>query len=120
MLDQAAPDQRQLGKRAVQRPFPGGCKIIAYQPRQKARQVGELVAHLRRVVDSVSQDLPEIPGKHIRKDRGTFDQPGISMARLFAGEFVPIDQNDVPSPLLQMQGGADADHPRTQHEDVGL
>jgi hypothetical protein len=42
------------------------------------------------------------------------------MARLFAGEFVAVNQDDVPPPLLQMQSGADADHPRTQHENIGL
>jgi hypothetical protein len=33
---------------------------------------------------------------------------------------VPVDQYDIPPPLLQMQGGADPDHARAQHEDIGL
>jgi hypothetical protein len=32
---------------------------------------------------------------------------------------MPVDQNDVPSPLLQVQGGADTDHPRAKDEDIG-
>jgi hypothetical protein len=120
VLDQAAPDQGQLGKRAVQRPFLRGCKIIAYQPRQEGRQVGEPVARLRRAVERVLQDLAEIPGEHVRENRGALDQPCISIAGFFAGAFVPVDQDDVPPPLLQMQGGADADHARPQHEDIGL
>jgi hypothetical protein len=33
---------------------------------------------------------------------------------------VPIDQDDIPSPLLQVQGGADAHHARTQYKNIGL
>ncbi len=68
----------------------------------------------------ISQDLPEIARKHIGKDRGAFDQSGIAEAGLFAGEFVPVDQDDVPPALLQVQGRADADHARAQYENVGL
>ena len=42
------------------------------------------------------------------------------IAGLFAGKFVPVDQDDVPPPLLQVQGGADADHARAQHQNIGL
>ena len=31
-----------------------------------------------------------------------------------------VDQDDVPPPLLQMQGGADADHACAQYENIGL
>ena len=37
-----------------------------------------------------------------------------------AGEVAAIDQDDVAPSLLQMQGGADADHACTQYENVGL
>jgi hypothetical protein len=33
---------------------------------------------------------------------------------------VPIDQDHIPAPFLQVQGGADADHARPQDDDVGL
>ena len=33
---------------------------------------------------------------------------------------LPVDQDDIASPLLQVQGGADADHARAQHENIGL
>jgi hypothetical protein len=39
---------------------------------------------------------------------------------LLAGEIVPVDQDHVPRPLLQMQGDADADHTGTQGHNVGL
>ena len=67
MLDQAAPDQRHFGHRAVQRPLRRGGQIVAHQPRQECRQVGQAVAHLRRAVQRVSQDLPEIPRETYRE-----------------------------------------------------
>src|ERR1700742_255763 len=33
---------------------------------------------------------------------------------------VPVDEDDVASLLLQMQGRADTDHARTQHQNVSL
>jgi hypothetical protein len=33
---------------------------------------------------------------------------------------VPVDQDRIPAPFLQVQGGADADHARTQDKNVGL
>ncbi|GAC1336538.1 MAG: hypothetical protein NVSMB20_12650 [Bradyrhizobium sp.] len=33
---------------------------------------------------------------------------------------MPVDQDDVPSALLQMQRRADADHACTQDENIGL
>ena len=120
MLDEAAPDQRQLGHRAVLRSIPGGCEEITHQPRQKGRQIGKLVAHLRCVIHRVLQNLSEIPGKHIGEDRGAFDQSGVSKTCLFAGEVVPLDEDHVPSPFLQVQGGANADHACAQYEDICL
>jgi hypothetical protein len=32
---------------------------------------------------------------------------------------MPVDQDYVPSALLQVQGGTDADHPRSKDEDIG-
>jgi hypothetical protein len=119
VLDQAALDQGQFGHRAVQSPVRRRCKEVARQPRQNGRQVGELIAHLRRAIQRVLQDLSEIPGKHIRKNRRTFDQSGVPETGLFAGEFVPVDQDHVPPPPLQVQGGADADHACAQYENIG-
>jgi hypothetical protein len=56
------------------------------------------------------KDLSEIPGEHIREDGGAFDHSGVAQAGLFAGERVPVDQDHIPSPPLQVQGSADADH----------
>ncbi len=75
---------------------------------------------LRRAVQRVLQQLPEIPRKHVGENRGAFDHPGIAVAGLLAGEFMPVDQDHVASPLLQMQRGADADHARAQHHNIGL
>jgi hypothetical protein len=33
---------------------------------------------------------------------------------------VPVDQDHVPSALLQVQGGADANHACAQYENIGL
>jgi hypothetical protein len=66
------------------------------------------------------QDLSEIPRKHVGKDRRGFDHSGVAETGLLAGEFAPVDQDDVPSPLLQMQGGADPDHARPQYENIRL
>jgi hypothetical protein len=33
---------------------------------------------------------------------------------------MPVDEDDIPPPLLQMQGSADADHACPQYEDIGL
>ena len=104
----------------MQRTFRRGRQIVAHQPRQKVRQIGQPVAHLRRAVQRVLQDLAEIPRKHVRKDRRAFDHAGVAEAGFLAGEFVPVDQDDIASTLLQVQGGADADHAGTQYEDVGL
>ncbi len=120
VLDQAAADQRHDRHRSAIRPVRCRRQEVAHQPWQERRQIGELVAHLRRAVESVSEDLSEIAGKHVREDRGAFDHSGIAIAGPFAGNLVPIDQDHVPSPLLQVQGGADADHACTQYENVGL
>src|SRR6266403_1684429 len=120
MLDKAAPDQGQFAHRTMQRPFRRGCEEIAHQPWQKRRQVGELVAHLWRAIQCVSEDFSKIAGKHIGEHRGTFDHAGIAETGLFPGEFVPVDQDHIPTPPLQVQGSADADHARTQYENVGL
>ena len=66
------------------------------------------------------QDLAEIPREHVGKDRGAFDQSAIAVTGLLAGKFVPVDQDHIPAPFLQVQGGADADHARPQHKNVGL
>src|SRR5664280_3453869 len=116
MLDQTAPDQRQFRHRRVQRSFLRGCEIIAYQPWQKARQVGKMVAHLWRAIERVLQDMRQIPRKHVREDRGGFDQSGVAETGFFAGERMPVGQDHVASPLLQVQRGADADHARAQYE----
>ncbi len=79
-----------------------------------------MIAHLRRAIDRVLKELPEIAGKHIGKNRGAFDQSGIAKAGLFAGEFVPVDQDHVPPALLQVQRSADTDHARAQYQNVGL
>src|SRR5882724_6580797 len=79
-----------------------------------------MVAHLRRAIGRVSEDLSEVPGKHIGEDRRAFDQSGIAKASLLAGAVVPVDEDHVSPALLQMQSGADADHTRPQDEDVGL
>jgi len=65
-------------------------------------------------------DLREIAGKHIRKTEAHSISPALPKTRPLAGLSVPVDQDDVPSPLLQVQGGADADHARAQYEDIGL
>jgi hypothetical protein len=36
------------------------------------------------------------------------------------GQLVPVDQNHTTAAFLQVQGGAHADHARTQDEYVGL
>jgi hypothetical protein len=120
VFDQAAPDQGQFGHRAVQRPFQRRGEEVAHQPRQKGRHIGRAIMRLRGTVQRVLQQLCEIPRKHIRENRGAFDHPGISIAGFLAGEFMPVDQHHVASPLLQMQRGADADHARAQHHDIGL
>ena len=79
-----------------------------------------MVTHLRRAKERISQDLAEIPRKHVGKDRGAFDQPAIAVTGFLAGRLVPIDQNHIPAAFLQVQGGAYADHARTQDENVGL
>ena len=75
---------------------------------------------MRCAVGSVSEDLSDIPGKHVREDRGAFDHSGIAITSLFAGKLVLVDQDHVPSALLQVQGGADAHHACAQYENVGL
>src|SRR6266404_5398060 len=120
MLDEAAPDQGQFAHRTKQRPFRRGCKEITHQPWQKRRQVGELVAHLWRAIQRVLEDFSEIAGKHIGEHRGAFDHAGIAETGLFAGDRVPVDQDHIPAPPLQVQGSADADHACTQYENVGL
>jgi hypothetical protein len=79
-----------------------------------------MVTHLRRAKQRVAQDLAEIARKHVGKDRGAFDQSAIAVAGFLAGDVVPVDQNHAPAALLQVQGGAHADHARTQDEYVGL
>jgi hypothetical protein len=32
---------------------------------------------------------------------------------------LPVGQDDVAAPLLEVQGGADADHARAQYENIG-
>jgi hypothetical protein len=120
VLDQAALDQRQFGHRAVQRPRRRRRQIIAHQPRQECRKIGQVVAHLRRAVRRVAQDLAKIPRKHVGKHRRAFDQSAVSKAGLFAGDRVLVDQDHIAAPLLQMQRSADADHARTQDEYIGL
>ena len=85
MLDQAALDQRQFGHRAVQCTLRRRGEEIAYQPRQEGRQIREMVPHLRRAKERVSQDLAEIPRKHVGKDRGAFDQSAIAVTGFLAG-----------------------------------
>ena len=75
---------------------------------------------LRRAVQRVAQNLAGIAGKHIREDGSAFDDTGVAEARAFAGELLAIEQDDVASSLLQMQGRANADHACTQYENVGL
>ena len=87
MLDQAAPDQRQFGHRAVQRALRRRCEIVAHEPRQESGQVGEVIAHLRRAVEGVSQVLPEMPRKHVGKNRREFDHSRIAVAGFLAGQF---------------------------------
>ena len=120
MLDQAAANQRHHRQRTAKRPVRRGGEIIAHQPRQEARQIGEAVAHLRRLVQGVAEDLCEIPGKHVGKHRRALDHSRIAEAGFLPGQFVPVDQDDIAPPLLQVQGSADADHARTQHENIGL
>src|SRR3954469_22687429 len=120
MLDQAAPDQGHFSHRAMQRPLRRGREKIAHQPWQKRRQVGDLATHLRCAIERVLKDLSEIPGKHIWEDRSAFDHSGVAKTGLFAGELMPVDQDDIASPLLQVERSADADHPCTQYENVGL
>src|ERR1035437_2347313 len=86
MLDQAVPDQGQFGHRAVQRARWRRSEEVAHQPWQEGRQIGKMIAHLRRAIGRVLQDLPEIPGKHVGEDRGTFDDTAIAKTGLFAGE----------------------------------
>ena len=102
MLDQAALDQRQFGHRTVQCTLRRRGEEIPGQPRQEGRQIPEMVTHLRRAKERVTQDLAEITGKHVRKDRGAFDQSAITVTGFLAGGVVPVDQNHAPATLLQM------------------
>ena len=79
-----------------------------------------MIAHLRRAVGRILQDLAEIPREHIGKHRRAFDQSAIAVTGFLAGEFVPVDQDRIAAPFLQVQGGADADHTRPQNKNVGL
>ncbi len=110
VLDQAASDQGHDRHRTAMRPVRRGGEIVAQQKWQEGRQIGELVAHLRGAVHRVAEDLSKIPRKHVREDGRGFDHSGIAIARLVTGAFVLVDQDDVPSPLLQMERRADADH----------
>ena len=87
---------------------------------RKAGRSLEVVAHLRRAEQRISQDLAQIPREHVGKHRGAFDQPAIAITGFLAGRIVPVDQDHVPAAFLQVQGGAYADHARTQNENVGL
>jgi hypothetical protein len=120
VLDQAALDQWQFGHRRVQCALRRRGEEILCQPRQESRQIPEMVTHLRRTQQRVAQDLAEIARKHVRKNRGAFDQAAIAVTGFLAGHLVPVDQNHIPAAFLQVQGGAHADHARTQDEYVGL
>src|SRR6187399_2224854 len=104
----------------MQRAFRRGGDKIAYQPGQKRWQIGDLVAHLGAAVQRVLKNSSEIPREHIREDRRAFDHSGVAKACLLAGEWVPVDQDHVPSPPLQVQDSTDADHARTQYENIRL
>jgi hypothetical protein len=120
VLNQAAADQRQLGHGAPHCELRRGRQIVSQQPGQELRQIRQPVMHLRGPVQGIFQQLPELPREHIGKDGRAFDQPGIAVARFLSGGVVPVHQHDVATPLLQVQGSADAHHPRSQHNHVGL
>jgi hypothetical protein len=65
-------------------------------------------------------DLGKIAGKHVGENGSALDQAGISETGFFARELVPVDQDDLSPALLQVQGGADANHSSTQYENIGL
>jgi hypothetical protein len=66
------------------------------------------------------KDLSEISGEHIREDGRALDHSGIAKAGLLAGKWMPVDQDHIPPPPLQVQGSTDADHARTQYENIRL
>jgi 5-deoxy-D-glucuronate isomerase len=71
-------------------------------------------------VQRILQDNREIARKHVGENRSGFDQSGIAMAGLLAGAFMAVDQDHLPPALLQVQGRADADHARAEHQNIGL
>ena len=120
VLGKTALDQRQLGDRAMQCTIRRGCEEIAHQPGEEMRQIGKAIMSLRRAVQRVLHDLGKIAGKHVGENGSAFDQAGIPETGFFAGELVPVDQDDLSPALLQVQGGADANHSSAQYEDIGL
>jgi len=95
-------------------------EIVADQPGHERRQIGDTVAHLRRAVGRVAEDLLHLPRKHVGKNRGNLDDPGIAVTRLFAGELVAIHQDDIAPAFLQVQRSANAHHARAKHENISL
>jgi hypothetical protein len=75
---------------------------------------------LGKPVQRVAQNLPQIVRKHVRENRRAFDQASVSVARLLAGPFMPVDKDDIAPALLEMQRRGNADNSRTQDQNIGF
>ena len=84
----------------------GKTRLAAHDFRQQApggRAEREPMVPVARFVAyrTIFRDLAE---KHVGKHRRAFDDPRMAEARFLAGALMPVDQNDVATAPLQMQG----------------
>ena len=74
---------------------------------------------LRPQVEGVLRHEPDVARERVGHHALALDDAGVAVARLFAGP-PPVDENDLATAFLQMQGGGGADDAGAEHDDIGI
>ena len=90
---------------------------VAEQPRRDGGQRAPMQVGLGQLVERVPRHQGDIAWKRIGHYAFALDEAGVAVARLLA-RTAPVDEHHRPPALLQVEGGADADHAGTEHNDV--
>jgi hypothetical protein len=76
-----------------------------------------MVMRVDRVVQRIAQEGREIMREAIRINTLALDQAGIAEGCLFTG-LAPVNEQDRPAPLLEVQRNRDPDDPGSQHSNI--
>src|SRR5581483_4528267 len=119
VLDDAALDQRPRSTRRLGKPGRGRREPVAEEVGRDPGQGAPVQVGLGAQIEGVLGHQPEVAREGVGHHPLALDDAGVAVARLLAGP-APVDEHHRATPLLQVQGGRDADHAGAKHDHISV